>query len=317
MAELPAVLLTGVGYRHGRTPALRDCSLSVPPGRVVGLIGPNGAGKTTLLHLMVGLLRPDRGEVRIFGREPGGDPAILDRVAFLAQDKPLYGSFTVAETMRLGRHLNSRWSDELAAERLGRLGIPADRPVRRLSGGQRSQVAITLAMAKRPDLMVLDEPLADLDPLRRHEVMSDLMALTAETGMTVVLSSHVVAELEETCDHLVLLGDGRVQLAGDLDEVRAGHHALSGPASLVAALPDAGTVVHATRTGEHAGLLWRSDRPPPDPRWAVRTPAIGDIVLAYLRAPEASALPRPTLLRQVSPGLRPVQTAPTASEESR
>jgi ABC-2 type transport system ATP-binding protein len=297
MNDLPAVAMTGVSYRHGRVQALRDCSLALPPGRVVGLIGPNGAGKTTLLHLLVGLLRPDHGEVRVFGREPGGDPETLDRVAFLAQDKPLYGGFTVAETMRMGSYLNSHWSQEFAEERLHGLGIPLGRKVRRLSGGQRSQVAITLAMAKRPDLIVLDEPLADLDPLRRHEVMADLMAQTAETGMTVVLSSHVVAELEETCDHLVVLGAGRVQVAGELDDVRSSHHALSGPADLVAALPSAGTVVHAKRRGDHASLLWRAARPPSDPRWAVRTPALSDIVLAYLRAPEATSLTRPTLIR--------------------
>lgn len=202
---------TGLGKRYRRNWALKDCSLSIPEGRVVALVGPNGAGKTTLLHLAVGLLSPTEGGVAVLGK-PAGTAETLPRVAFLAQDKPLYDGFTVADMLRFGAHLNQRWDQKMAEHRLGELEIPLDRKVGKLSGGQQAQVALTIALAKRPDLLVLDEPLSNLDPLARHEVMRGLMAAVAESGMTVVLSSHVVSDLENTCDWLVVLNRGQVQV---------------------------------------------------------------------------------------------------------
>ena len=288
---------TGLGKRYRRTWALRDCSLTVPAGRVVALVGPNGAGKTTLLHLVVGLLAPTAGTVRVFDREVAGDAGTLARVAFLAQDKPLFDGFTVAEMLRFGRHLNPRWDQEYARTRLGELDIPLDRRVGKLSGGQQAQVALTVALAKRPELLVLDEPLANLDPLARHEVMRGLMAAVAETGMTVVLSSHVVSDLENTCDWLVVLNGGRVQVSGDIEELTAAHRLLTGPVELADGVAARLPVVGDTRTDRQATLLARTDGAAValDPRWTTRGIGLEELVLAYLRRPDAAALPRPAL----------------------
>ena len=218
-----ALETTGVAKRYGRTWALRDCTLAVPAGRVAGLVGPNGAGKTTLLRLAVGLKRPTRGEVRVFGQPPGDDPALLGRVGFVAQDTPLYGDLSAAEHLEFGRRLNPTWDGDAAAARLARLEIAIDRPVRSLSGGQRAQVALTLALAKRPDLLVLDEPVASLDPLARREFLSELMGEVADRNLTVILSSHLIADLELRCDYLVVLSASRVQVLGDVDDLLAGH----------------------------------------------------------------------------------------------
>ncbi|HWM07060.1 MAG TPA: ABC transporter ATP-binding protein [Actinophytocola sp.] len=288
---------TGLGKKYRGSWALRDCSVSVPAGRVVALVGPNGAGKTTLLHLVVGLLTPTVGSVDVFGARADRDAQSLARVSFLAQDKPLYDGFSVADMLRLGRRLNPRWDQELAEKRLGELRIPLRRKVGKLSGGQQAQVALTIALAKRPELLLLDEPLANLDPLARHEVMRGLMAAVAETGMTVVLSSHVVSDLENTCDWLVVLNGGRVQVSGDIDELIAGHRLLSGPAELADGVAARMTTVDDSRTDRQATLLVRTGERPPalDPRWTVRGVGLEELVLAYLRRPEAATLPRPML----------------------
>jgi ABC-2 type transport system ATP-binding protein len=291
---MTVLMATGLGKRYRRDWALKDCSVSVPAGRVVALVGPNGAGKTTLLHIIVGLLSPSEGNVTVLGG-PAGTRETLPRIAFLAQDKPLYEGFSVADMLRFGAHTNPKWDNEYAAARLGTLGIPLDRKVGRLSGGQQAQVALTVALAKRPDLLVLDEPLANLDPLARHEVMSGLMTAVAESGMTVVLSSHVMSDLADTCDWLVVLNRGRVQVTGDIDDLLAAHRLLTGPADLP--VPAAAAVVEDTRTDRQTTLLVRGDAAPPDPRWTVRGVGLEEMVLAYLRRPDAAALPRPALAR--------------------
>ncbi|MFD8530695.1 ABC transporter ATP-binding protein [Streptosporangium canum] len=289
----PAALeATGLGKRYRRTWALRDCSVAVPSGRVAALVGPNGAGKTTLLHLAVGMLAPTTGEVRIFGRPVRES---MERIAFLAQSKPLYAGFRVAEMLRFGRELNPRWDDAAARRRLAELGIPLERRVGGLSGGQRTQVALTVALAKRPDLLVLDEPLADLDPLARDDVMRGLMAAVAETGLTVLLSSHVVSELEGVCDWLVVVNGGRVQVSGDIDELVAGHRLLTGPAETADALAARLPVISRGGAGRQATLLVRDATPPLDPRWTARPVNLEETVLAYLRAPDQATLPRPSL----------------------
>jgi len=288
----PAILeATGLGKRYRRGWALRDCSLAVPAGRVVALVGPNGAGKTTLLHLAAGLLAPTAGTVRVLGSPAGHE---LGRVAFLAQDKPLYDSFTVADMLRFGRRMNPVWDDEFATARLAGLDIPLDRRTGKLSGGQQAQVALTVALAKRPELLLLDEPMANLDPLARHEVMRDLMAVVADTGMTVLLSSHVVSDLEDTCDWLVVINRGRVQVSGDIEDLLGAHRLLSGPAELAGGVTGRLSVVEDNRTDRQATLLVRAETglPELDPRWHTRPVNLEELVLSYLRQPESAALPR-------------------------
>jgi ABC-2 type transport system ATP-binding protein len=297
-AQRAAIEAIGLGQRYRRAWALRDCTFTVPAGRVVGLVGPNGAGKTTLLHALVGLLHPTVGRVRIFGQPPA---SALHRVAFVAQEKPLYPWLTVAETLRAGRELNPRWDAGLARERIARLAIPTGRRVGQLSGGQQAQVALTVALAKGADLIVLDEPVANLDPIGRHDVMRDLMAAAAGAGLTVVLSSHVLSDLEETCDHLVLLGGGRVRLAGDIGDILAQHAVLTGRRELagtLAATPH--TVVRVSQTDRQATAVIRVAGPVHDPRADVRVPTLEEIVLAYMRAEDSvAAVPRPTLASTV------------------
>ncbi|GII78212.1 ABC transporter ATP-binding protein [Sphaerisporangium rufum] len=284
--EPVALQTSGLGRRYGSTWALRDCTLAVPAGRVTGLVGPNGAGKTTLMHLVAGLIAPTEGAVRTEGGAAG-----RNETSFLAQDKPLYEGFTVAETLRLGRVLNRVWDEGPARHRLAELGIPLDRRVGRLSGGQRTQVALTLALARRPRLLVLDEPLADLDPLARHDVMRTLMAAVAEAGLTVLLSSHVVADLEGTCDRLIVVNRGRLQLSGDIDDLLAGHRLLTGPAEEAGALAARVPVIARETAGRQASLLVRGGPPLAGPRWTTRPVSLPDLVLAYLRAPDTTTGP--------------------------
>jgi ABC-2 type transport system ATP-binding protein len=222
---------TGLGKRYGRTWALNDCSLAIPAGHVTALVGHNGAGKTTLLHLSLGLVPPTTGTAAVLGGLPAGSAGALDGIAFVAQDMPLYKGLSVADMLRLTRSLNRQWDQKYAQARLAELGIPLKRKSGKLSGGQQAQVALTLALARRPRLLVLDEPLANLDPLARHDFMGLVMAAVAEEGMSVVLSSHVLAELERVADHIVVMAAGRVQAADEVDGLLAAHRVLTGPAA--------------------------------------------------------------------------------------
>jgi ABC-2 type transport system ATP-binding protein len=289
-----AVTATNVGQRFRNRWVLRHCSFTVPAHRVVGLVGPNGAGKTTLLRVLAGLLRPTEGTVRLNGRDPAA-PEGLPTVAFLAQGKPLYPRFSVDDTVRFCRELNPRFDEPFARDRLRHLDIAPEQRVGRLSGGQRAQVALTLALAKRAELILLDEPMADLDPVGRNDVMRDLMAAAAEYGPTVVLSSHVLADLEDSCDHLVMVRGGRVQLAGDVEHLRTAHLAVDGLREHARALAPH-TVVAEGGTGRQATALLRLNGQFVDPRWATRAPSLEEIVLAYLRNPDAATLPGPELV---------------------
>jgi ABC-2 type transport system ATP-binding protein len=244
MTAIPAFQTQALGKRYGSHWALRECSLVIPPGSVTALVGPNGAGKTTLLHLAIGLIEPSAGEVRVLGWSAWEQPElVLPRVGFVAQDHPLYRGFRLAEMLRLGRELNPHWDEELARERLARLGIPLEQKIGRLSGGQQAQVALTLALAKRPELLVLDEPIASLDPLARREFLQSVMEAVAEGGLTVVLSSHLVAELERVCDHVVILAGGGVRLAGSIEQIVGSHRLLTGPRSDPASVARAHAVI--------------------------------------------------------------------------
>jgi len=209
----------GLGKRYGRCWALSDCTLSVPAGRIVGLVGPNGAGKTTLLRLAVGLLAPTTGTVCVLGGRPGGSPHQLGRVGFVAQDTPTYPHLSVADHLRLGGWLNGRWDRGLAERRITRLGLDPRQRAGKLSGGQRAQLALTLAVAKRPEVLVLDEPVASLDPAARREFMSAITDIAAEQSVSVVLSSHLVSDLERVCDFVIVLVASRVRLAGTVEDL--------------------------------------------------------------------------------------------------
>lgn len=225
-----AIETCGLGKQYGKLWALAECSFALEPGRIAGLVGPNGAGKTTLMHLLVGLLAPTAGAAFIFGRSPQRETAeVLAKVGFVSQDRPLYRSFTVTDMLTLGRKLNRHWDDALARSRLQQLEIPLDRRIGKLSGGQQAQVALLLALAKRPDLLILDEPVGSLDPLARHQFLQILMDSVAEHGQTVLISSHQVADLERVCDALLLLSHARLLLAGDLERLLRGHRWITAP----------------------------------------------------------------------------------------
>src|SRR5438552_1954852 len=280
-----------LGKRYGSTWALRDCSLELPAGAVAALVGPNGAGKTTLLHLAIGLAAPSSGTVSVFGASPRAHPdEVLPRVGFVAQDHPLYRGFTLAEMLKLGAKLNPRWDDELARDRLERLDLPLARKVGTLSGGQQAQLALTLALAKRPELLLLDEPVAALDPLARREFLQSLMEAVADGGLTVLLSSHIVADLERVCDHLVILSRSEVQLAGPIDEIVRAHRVLTGVRSEPADVARIHSVIHQSHTERQSTLLVRANGHVYDARWQVDEVGLEEIVLAYLgsqiRAPQ-------------------------------
>ncbi|MEU4095252.1 ABC transporter ATP-binding protein [Streptomyces sp. NPDC026673] len=284
--EAAAVEAAGLGMRYawGRNPVLRDCSFRLPAGRICALVGPNGAGKSTLLALAAGLLRPTEGEVRVCGTTPR---AARPRFSYVAQNKPLHPQLTVEATLRLGAELNpGRW-DQGAAERVAYgSGLTPGARVRALSGGQRTRVALALALGKRTELVLLDEPMADVDPLARHELTGALMASAAEHGTTIVISSHVIAELDGVCDHLLLLGEGRVRLAGGTDELLAAHRRITGTGA------DLGphTVVEEHVSGRGRTALVRPGGALDGDGWLVEEPTLEELVLAHLRNPGAPAL---------------------------
>jgi len=287
-----SVEAVGVGFRFGRFWALRDLTVQLPAGSITAVVGPNGAGKTTLLNLLVGLLPPSEGELSVVGQRPGNDPRFLAKVGFVAQDCPLYKEFTAEDLLRFGRHLNPKWDDALARDRLDAANVPLRRRAGRLSGGQRAQVALALAVAKRPDMLLLDEPLASLDPLARREFLQSLMAIAASAQITVVMSSHLIGELARVCDHLVVISGGRLLIGGELDQVVDEHRWVAGSSADVAALPDAVEVVAESQHDRHSRLLVRSPGPLLNPALAVSPADLEDIVLAYLEhvpAPEPAA----------------------------
>jgi ABC-2 type transport system ATP-binding protein len=296
-AEL-ALSCTGLGKRYGSRWALRDCTLEIPAGTVTALVGPNGAGKTTLLQLAVGLTRPTAGDVSVLGLSPRRDAAkLLPRLGFVAQEHPLYKGFSVAEMLRLGRELNPSWDNALALERIRVLGLPPGQKVGKLSGGQQAQVALTLALAKRPDLLVLDEPVAALDPLARREFMQSVMEAVAESGMTVILSSHIVADLERVCDHLVILSTAEVQLAGEIESIVGSHRVLTGPRADPSAVARVHEVIRASHTPRQTTLLVRANGHVYDTCWEQHEVDLEEIVLAYLGYDGAAAAP-PMLSQQ-------------------
>jgi ABC-2 type transport system ATP-binding protein len=285
----------GLGKNYGRRSALSDCTLDVPAGRVVGLVGPNGAGKSTLLNLAVGMLAPTSGTIEVLGGSPASGPAQLAKVGFVAQDTPTYAGLSIEDHLRLGARLNPGWDDALARRRIARLGLDLAQRAGKLSGGQRAQLALTLGVAKRPELLLLDEPVASLDPLARREFLQDLMEAVAEHEFSVVLSSHLVSDLERVCDHLIVLVASRVQLAGDLDTLLGTHHRLTGARRDPATLPADQHVIAASHTDRQTTLLVRTEGPIHDPSWTISQLSLEDLVLAYMGHSTADRDPRPAL----------------------
>jgi ABC-2 type transport system ATP-binding protein len=293
--EATAALETDrLGRRYGRRWALSECTLAIPEGKVVGLVGPNGAGKTTLLHLAVGLLAPTSGTITVLGRRPAANPAQLGRVGFVAQDTPMYARLTVAQHLRMGAWLNPRWDAELARTRITHLGLDPRQRAGSLSGGQRAQLALTLAAAKRPDLLLLDEPVASLDPLARQEFLTMLMDVVAGQRVSVVLSSHLLSDLEQVCDYLIVLTASRVQIAGQVTALLAAHFRLGGVAADQGARRANLEIIARDGAGTDTTLLVRGDRPPADVGWTVTPVDLDDLVLGYM-----------SKARDAGPGRRP------------
>ena len=285
----PAIETRGLTKRYRRVTALSDCTVTVPEGRISALVGPNGAGKTTLLRLLSGLASPTSGRAAILGGAPRQDPAFLAEIGFLAQEIPLYRRVTAEDHIGIGAHMNPRWDGESVRDRLRGLSIPLDAAVGTLSGGQRAQVALTLTLAKRPKVLLLDEPVAALDPRARRHFLGTLADAVAQGGLTVVLSSHLIVDIERVCDHLILLASSRVQLCGDIDALLAEHRVLVGPRRDTTAIERDHTVVQTERTARQTTMLVRLNGPVADPQFAVEDVGLEDMVLGYMGADAAPA----------------------------
>ncbi|MFJ1750878.1 ABC transporter ATP-binding protein [Streptomyces sp. NPDC088116] len=289
-----AIEATGLGKRYetrGRRRescwALSDCSFRLPVGRVCALVGPNGAGKSTLLALAAGLLPPTEGSLRILGTDQGSARA---RLAYVAQDKPLYPQLTVGETLRMGSELNPGSWDAETAEQIVEDGmLDHGCRIRTLSGGQRTRIALALALGKRPELLLLDEPMADLDPLARQQLMGIVLAGAAEHNTTVVISSHVLTELEDACDFLLLVDGGQVRLGGEIDDLIDAHRLVTGPVRDLS--PH--TVVESRATGRGLTSLIRPEGPLDD-GWQTDAPSLEELLLAHLRSPDAPIMLTPS-----------------------
>ena len=292
-----------LGKRYGKTWALRDCTFALPAGHLAALVGPNGAGKSTLMNMLVGLTVPTAGTATVLGGRPGGSPAALDGVAFVAQDAPVYRNLSSADMLHLTANLNHRFDRSFAQARLADLGIPLKKKAGKLSGGQQAQLALTLALARKPRLLILDEPLASLDPIARQDFLSAVLTAMADDGVSVLLSSHQVAELERVADYLIVLSRAQLQVAGEVDELLAGHRVLTGPSAEAEEYAARLTVVQTRRGENQAHLLARTGATagPVPPGWESHQVSLEELVMAYLRSPgisEPSALAR---LRHATP----------------
>jgi ABC-2 type transport system ATP-binding protein len=271
-----------LGRRYGRRQALAECTLEIPPGHVVGLVGPNGAGKTTLLKIACGMLTPTTGRIEVLGGQPAADPAQLARVGYVAQDTPTYSNLSVADHLKLGARMNPRWDAKLARDRIDQLGLDPRQKAGKLSGGQRAQLSLTVAVAKRPELLILDEPVASLDPLARRGFLRHLMESVAENDTSVILSSHLVSDLERVCDYLIVLVSSRVQLAGETEDLLAQHHRIVCTRRKDTDLPPGLDVILAEHTDQQSTFIVRSATELPAGDWAAEQLDLEDLVLTYM-----------------------------------
>ncbi|HEY2580140.1 MAG TPA: ABC transporter ATP-binding protein [Streptosporangiaceae bacterium] len=290
----------GKSYRH--IWALHECTLAIPGGHLAALVGPNGAGKSTLMNMAAGLTVPTAGAVTVLGGQPAGSPAALDGIAFVAQDSPVYKNLSAGDMLHLTRNLNRRFEQRYAQDRLAELGIPLKKKAGKLSGGQQAQLALTLALARRPRLLILDEPLAALDPLARQDFLATVMTAMADDGVSVLLSSHALADLERVADYLVVLSGGAVRVDGEVDDLLASHRVLTGPAGTGQHVEHL-SVVQAKRAGAQAHLLVRISGPadPVPPGWEAHPVSLEELTLAYLRAPGSTEPPGPPSVQNAEP----------------
>ncbi|MFJ7280388.1 ABC transporter ATP-binding protein [Kitasatospora sp. NPDC098663] len=291
----PVLEAVKLGKRYGRHQALIDCDLNIPQGRVIGLVGPNGAGKSTLLNMSCGLIKPTEGTIRVLGAEPAASPAHLAKVGFVAQDTPVYAELSVADHLRLGARLNPTWDGPLAQRRIAQIGLDPKQKAGRLSGGQRAQLALTVAAAKRPELLIFDEPAAALDPLARSGFLDNLMEFVTDLGASAILSSHAMSDVERVCDYLVVLADHRIQLAGDVSDLLASHFRITGSRQNITQLPVAVEAVRVEHTLRESSAIVRADDGllSAGP-WSVDAVDLEELVLAYMtRANEGVAQPTP------------------------
>ncbi|MFC3494824.1 ABC transporter ATP-binding protein [Glycomyces rhizosphaerae] len=287
----PVLTTNALTKRYGKHTALTEATLDIPAGRIVGLVGPNGAGKSTLLALAAGLIRPSSGHIEVLGRTPAADAKQLARVGFVAQDTPVYANLSVADHLKLGEKLNPTWDKAFAAERITRIGLGLDKKAGRLSGGQKAQLALTIAAAKRPELLIFDEPVAALDPLARRALLQNLMELVADIEVSVILSSHLISDVERVCDHLVILAESRVQVAGEIDDLTADHHRLVGPRGSFTELPNGVELISADHTDRQSTLIVHNTNPGPLDLPGAEPIGLEDMVLTYLHRAEGIAVP--------------------------
>jgi ABC-2 type transport system ATP-binding protein len=291
-----------LGKRYGKTWALRDCTLALPAGHLAALVGPNGAGKSTLMNVVVGLTAPTEGTAAVLDGQPAGSPAALDGVAFVAQDAPVYKNLSSADMLHLTANLNQRFDRSFAQARLADLGIPLKKKAGKLSGGQQAQLALTLALARKPRLLILDEPLASLDPIARQDFLSAVLTAMADDGVSVLLSSHQVAELERVADYLIVLSRAQLQVAGEVDDLLACHRVLTGPAAEAQEYATRLTVVQTRRGETQAHLLARTSSPadPVPPGWESHPVSLEELVMAYLRSPGVSEPTAPARVQRAT-----------------
>src|ERR1700689_1291962 len=281
-----ALHATDLGKRYGRKWALSNCSLDIPTGHVVGLVGPNGAGKTTLLHLAVGLLTPSSGTIDVLGEVPATSAEQLGHIGFVAQNTPVYENLSIETHLAMGAALNPSWDAQLARQRMHDLALDPSQHAGDLSGGQRAQLALTLAIAKRPSILLLDEPVAALDPLARREFLATLMEVVADSEVSVILSSHLVADLERVCDYLVVLAAARVQANGEIEDLLASHHRLVGTRRDLDTLPASAHVIEVSHTERQTTAVVARDDPILVRTWGAGPLHLEALVLAYMSQAE-------------------------------
>ncbi len=289
-----AIVMKGLTKSFGRKTALADVSLTVPRGKVFGLVGENGAGKTTLIKHILGLLIPSSGSVRVFGMDPVASPErVLGRIGFLSENRDMPGWMRISELLRFTSTFYPQWSHDYARELLDTFSLDPRAKVKHLSRGERAQAGLLIALAHRPDLLVLDEPSSGLDPVVRRDILSAVIRAVADEGRTVLFSSHLLEEVDRVADHITMIYKGRVVLSSSRDEIHESHRVLTikfqGPQSSPPALP--GTI-----SCEGAGDEWNvlccdsqeTTRACVEKLGAVileeRTPSLEDVFVAKVRA---------------------------------